>query len=178
MPWSLGNSAAFPVRVSSVSSLRGEGERPRIYKSRRLFEQDLDGAFDRASLNVPGPVRKEILSALAERDEIADICTDAKGKPEPDSDLRDYENIPLKEDVAAYFEREVRPHVPDAWIAGVELHTGKGIVVDESKVRVGYEIPVTRHFYKYRQLRSLAEIEGEIMSLERDIQGMLGAVIK
>ncbi len=105
------------------------------------------------------------MSALSERDETADVCTDSKGRPEPDADLRDNENVPLKEDVNAYFEREVKPHVPDAWI-------------DESKTKVGYEIPFTRHFYKYKGLRPLVEIEGEIRALEAEIQGMLGEVLR
>lgn len=74
-----------------------------------------------------------LLDALSERDETADVCTDAKGNPEPDPELRDYENVPLKDDIRAYFEREVLPHVPDAWI-------------DESKTKKGYEIPFTRHW--------------------------------
>ena len=117
------------------------------------------------------------MSVFSERDETADVCTDAKGNPEPDPELRDTENVPLKEDIAAYFEREVRPHVPDAWIAGVEIASGKAKIVDETKVRVGYEIPITRHFYKYTPLRPLAEIEKEIRELEGEIQGLLGQVL-
>ena len=79
-------------------------------------------------------MRKAILNVMSERDESAEICLDADGDPEPDAELRDYENVPLKEDIHAYFEREVMPHVPDAWI-------------DESKTRIGYEIPFNRHFY-------------------------------
>ena len=56
------------------------------------------------------------MSALSERDESADVCTDSKGRPEPDAELRDNENVPLKEDIQTYFKREVLPHVPDAWI--------------------------------------------------------------
>ena len=110
-------------------------------------------------------MRKAILSALSERDETAEICTDADGRPEPDADLRDNENVPLKEDIHAYFEREVKPHVPDAWI-------------DERRPRYGYEIPFTRHFYKYKPLRPLAEIEADIRQLEAEIQGMLGEVLR
>ena len=150
----------------------------KVYKSRKLFESELEGAMRLAGVDLPAPVRKAVLSALSERDETADICTDAKGRPEPDADLRDYENVPLKEDIAVYFEREVRPHVPDAWIAGVEIKGGKAVIVDEEKVRVGYEIPVTRHFYKYKPLRPLAEIEGEIRQLEGEIQGLLGEVLR
>jgi len=107
---------------------------------------------------------KLILSALSERDDTADVCTDAKGNPEPDADLRDFENVPLKEDIHAYFKREVYPHVADAWI-------------DEDKTKKGYEIPFTRHFYQYTPLRPLKTIESEIKTLEAEIQEMLkGAV--
>ena len=86
-------------------------------------------------------------------------------RPEPDAELRDNENVPLKEDIQTYFKREVLPHVPDAWI-------------DESKTKIGYEIPFTRHFYRYKALRPLEEIEGEIRALEAEIQGMLGEVLR
>ncbi|WP_079664806.1 type I restriction-modification system subunit M [Streptomyces sp. 3214.6] len=81
----------------------------------------------------------------------------------PDPDLRDYENIPLDEDIKAYFAREVTPHVPDAWI-------------DEEKTKVGYEIPFTRHFYVYTPPRPLAEIDAELRELEAQIQKLLGEV--
>ena len=70
----------------------------------------------------------------------------------------------MKEDIHAYFKREVLPHVADAWI-------------DEGKTKIGYEIPFTRHFYRYKPLRPLAEIEAEIRTLETEIQGMLGEVL-
>lgn len=82
------------------------------------------------------------------------------GKPKPDSSLRDTENVPLKETIAAYFEREVTPHVKDAW-------------VDESKTKIGYEIPFTRYFYEYKAPRDLDEINEEIKALEDEIQAML-----
>lgn len=72
--------------------------------------------------------------------------------------------MPLKEDIQAYFKREVLPHVPDAWI-------------DESKTKKGYEIPFTRHFYQYTPLRPLDEIETEIRDLEAEIQEMLKGII-
>ncbi len=155
----------------------GKLDAKRVYKKRALFEEELDGLLKVRGLDVPANVRKAILSALSERDETAEICKDGKGRPEADADLRDYENVPLKEDVAAYFEREVRPHVPDAWIAGVEIKNGKAVIVDQEKVRVGYEIPITRHFYKYKPLRPLPEIEGEIRQLEGEIQKLLGEVL-
>ncbi|MEU4048003.1 class I SAM-dependent DNA methyltransferase [Streptomyces olivaceus] len=88
-----------------------------------------------------------------------------KGETEPDTELRDYENVPLGEDVQEYLEREVHPHVPDAWI-------------DDSKTKVGYEIPFTRHFYVYEPPRPLAEIDAELKALEAEIQGLLGEVTK
>jgi type I restriction enzyme M protein len=136
-----------------------------LWKSRPEFEKALHGTLGKAGVVAPAPVLKAILSALSERDETAEICMDAKGRPEPDADLRDNENVPLKENIHVYFKREVLPHVPDAWI-------------DEAKTKIGYEIPFTRHFYRYKPLRPLAEIEAEIRTLESEIQGMLGEVLK
>jgi type I restriction enzyme M protein len=137
----------------------------KLVKNRDAFENTLRDAFKRAKVDVPAPVHKSLLSALSERDETADICVDSKGRPEPDADLRDNENVPLKEDIDTYFKREVLPHVPDAWI-------------DESKTKVGYEIPFTRHFYTYKVLRPLSELEGEIRALEGEIRGMLDEVLR
>ena len=92
------------------------------------------------------------------------IVTDGKGKPKPDSKLRDSENIPLKEDIQAYMNREVLPHVPDAWI-------------DEKKTKTGYEINFTKYFYQYQPLRSLEEIRKDILALEQETDGLLKEVI-
>src|SRR3989338_2407398 len=88
-----------------------------------------------------------------------------KGKKKANPELRDFENIPLKEDIHAYFKREVLPHVPDAWI-------------DESKTKVGYEINFTRYFYKYKPLRSLDEIKKDILALEEETKDMIQEVIE
>jgi type I restriction enzyme M protein len=104
-----------------------------------------------------------ILNALGERDAEAEICRDKDGKPEPDSELRDAESVPLKESIDAYFKREVLPHVPDAWI-------------DEAKTKVGYEIPLNRHFYRYEPPRPLEEIEEDIRGLELEIVRSLAEV--
>lgn len=77
------------------------------------------------------------------------VETDKQGQPKPDLSLRDFEKIPLKENIDAYFEREVKPHVPDAWM-------------DRDKDKVGYEISLTKHFYEYEPLRPLAEIKAEV----------------
>jgi len=84
-----------------------------------------------------------------------------KGKPQPDSSLRDTENVPLGEDIQAYFEREVLPHAKDAWI-------------DEGKSKVGYEIPFNRHFYVFETPRSLHEIDEELKAVSVNIMRMLG----
>ena len=135
----------------------------KVYKNRDTFEADLLAACNKQGIKLAAPVKKVVINALSERDETADICTDVKGKPEPDPELRDYENVPLKEDIHEYFKREVLPHVPDAWI-------------DESKTKIGYEIPLTRHFYKYVPPRPLDEIEADIKEIEKDIVRMISEV--
>ncbi len=99
------------------------------------------------------------------KDENGNIVKDSKGKPKPDTDLRDSERVPLKEDIKTYFEREVLPHVPDACI-------------DESKTKKGYEINFTKYFYKYKPLRSLAEIRADILALEKETDGLLRKAIE
>jgi len=85
----------------------------------------------------------------------------AKGKPQPDSSLRDTENVPLGEDIKAYFKREVLPHAPDAWI-------------DEAKSKVGYEVPFNRHFYVFEPPRDLHTIDEELKGVSARIMAMLG----
>ena len=135
-----------------------------LYKNRDEFTKVLKKAFKDSGIKLDSALLKAILSALSEKDETADICVDSKGNPEPDPDLRDTENVPLKEDIHEYFEREVKPHVPDAWI-------------DETKTKIGYEIPFTRHFYKYQPLRPSEEIMKEIRELEQSILEKLKKVM-
>ena len=92
------------------------------------------------------------------------VVTDKKGNPKPDSSLRDSENIPLKEDIQEYMQREVLPHVSNAW-------------VDEKKTNVGYEINFTKYFYEYKSLRSLDEIRDDILALEEETDGLIKEVI-
>jgi type I restriction enzyme M protein len=128
-------------------------------------------------------VGRQLLECLSVRDEDAPIIKTAKGDPEPDTDLRDNENVPLpsgpveweadvtdrlattgyRDAVKTYVEAEVLPYVPDAW-------------VDHEKTKIGYEIPLTRHFYKYVPPRPLAEIDAEIKQLEAEIQALLSEV--
>lgn len=136
-----------------------------------------------AAAGLTAPQRKAVWDALAVRDPDAPVVTDRKGRPEPDPDLRDQENVPLpavrvgweddvsgrlrtvecRSAVADHLEAEVRPYVPDAWI-------------DDTKTKIGYEIPLTRHFYKYVPPRPLEEIDAEIKQLEGEIQELLREV--
>lgn len=136
-----------------------------VYKNREVFTKILKDAFKEAGITIGAPVLKAILNGLSEKDETAEPCMKNKTEIEPDTDLRDTENVPLKEDIHEYFEREVLPHVPDAWI-------------DESKTKIGYEIPFTRQFYKYTVLRSSTEIMEEIRALEVEIAEQLKKVME
>jgi type I restriction enzyme M protein len=154
-----------------------------LFKDRDEFERVLDGAARKAGLKLPATARKAILSALSEHDETAAICRDPDGNPQPDPELRDSESVPLAagddpadEDgvpasVRAFFEREVRPHVPDAWI-----DTGRRDPHDGQVGLVGYEINFNRYFYRYTPPRPLEEIEADIRGIETDIMRMLAEV--
>ena len=142
-----------------------------LVKNRDEFERLLDAAATKAGVKLPAPARKAILSALSERDETAAICRDTDGNPEPDPEQRDTESVPLAERVEAFFEREVRPHVPDAWI-----DTSRCDPKDGKVGLVGYEINFNRYFYRYTPPRPLEEIEGEIRGIEQDILRMLAEV--
>ncbi len=168
-----------------VSSLEAKGR----YMDREAFDADLTRAAKSAGLKLAAPIKKAIFAALGERDPDAAICRDSKGRPEPDSELRDTENIPLPEGttlplpmqfgpdkpndklveefrdvIDAYMTREVLPHVGDAW-------------VDYDKTKIGYEIPINRHFYVYKPPRPLSEIEADITALEKEIAGLLKGLV-
>jgi type I restriction enzyme M protein len=135
-----------------------------LFKDREAFVGRLRMALHQAGATLKAPQLKALLSALAERDPTAEVCKDAKGNVEPDPDLRDYENVPLDGEVEAYIAREVLPHVPDAW-------------VDESKTKVGYEIPFTRLFYEPEPLPPVEELEADILAIEGEIQKLLRGVM-
>jgi len=118
----------------------------------KIFDND-DFGYTRITVDRP------------KRNEKGEIETDKKGEPIADSDLRDYENIPLKEDVEEYFMREVLPHLPDAWI-------------DHSKTKIGYEINFTKYFYKYKPLRSLEDIRKDILKLEEETLESIKEIIE
>jgi type I restriction enzyme M protein len=178
---------------AAIKAALGSVDGAILYRNRPAFEKALDAALRKAGLKLAAPVRKAVLAALSERDPKADICRDAKGNAEPDAELRDSEIVALPKDIGlplplgygddksgesghdkllalvkahceAYLKAEVLPHVPDAW-------------VDHGKTKVGYEIPLTRHFYVYQPPRPLEVIAGEISLLEKEIVAMLGEVV-
>ncbi len=150
-------------------------------------QRDLVDTFKAAVgvLELGAPAQRALWAGLAVRDENAPIVTDGKGNPEPDPELRDNENVPLPSVPVSYVEDpterfasleyrtaiddymrdEVLPYVSDAW-------------VDYERAKIGYEIPLTRHFYKYVSPRPLGEIDAEIKALEGEIQRLLAEVAR
>ena len=170
---------------SMLATLEGNGR----YMERTALDADVLAAAKRMDLRLSAPIRKAIFAALGKRDPDAEICRDGKGRAEADSELRDTENIPLppnttlplpmdfgpdkpndrlveafRSDIDDYIKREVLPHVPDAW-------------VDYDKTKVGYEVPINRHFYVYKPPRPLDQIESEIADLEGKIAGLLTGLV-
>ena len=151
-----------------------------LHKDRAAFLAELTTAAGKTGVKLRAPVLNAILAALAKRDETAEICRDKDGMPEPDPELRDTERVPLPEgedladdegvpeSVRVFFQREVEPHVPDAWIDTARRDHKDGLVG-----HVGYEINFNRYFYRYVPPRPLEEIEADIQAIEKDILEML-----
>lgn len=167
-------------KISGLVDVLGSfGER--LYLNREEFLRDLGKHLGAHQVLLTVAQRKTLWQTIGQHDDDADICYFTsgpnKGQIEPNPALRDTENIPFgwgghpkSHDAAevtidAYFEAEVRPHVPDAW-------------VDRTKTRTGYEIPFTRHFYQYVPPRSLAEIDGDLNRVVGEILEMLREVEK
>jgi len=140
----------------------------KIYMSRDEFLKDLESSLKRAKVSIKAPVRKAILAVMSEQDENGEICRDNKGNIEADTQLRDYENVPLDEDIHEYFEREVQPYVPDAWINESVTDEKDGEIG-----KVGYTINFNQYFYEYQPPRPLQEIEADINKLENEILQIL-----
>ncbi|MBT3388072.1 MAG: SAM-dependent DNA methyltransferase [Desulfobacula sp.] len=137
----------------------------REYSDFNLFQRDVDEALKSLQIKLSASEKKTILNAVSWKDEQAEPVRKKTGKSgktlyEPDSELRDSENVPLNEDIQTYFEREVLEYVPDAWI-------------DHSKIVKGYEISFTRYFYNYEPPRSLEDIAADIEKLQRESEGLL-----
>ena len=138
------------------------------WNNREVFIKDVLKAFEKQAVKSSQKILKTIIDVVGERDENAEICKDKDGNIEPDGELRDFENVPYEMDIKKYFDKEVKPYVPDAWIneSVVDHKDGKvGIV--------GYEIPFTRYFYKYEAPRSLEVIEKDIEKVENELLGLL-----
>ena len=153
----------YEKRRKALGNKRNDIPESAIAEITRLYgdfvESEISKIFDNAEF---GYTKITVERPL--RDESGKLIL-AKGKQQPDSNLRDTENVPLTEDIAAYFAREVLPFAPDAWI-------------DQSKSKVGYEIPFTRYFYKYEAPKPSAQIMAEILEIEKELDGSLAEIFK
>lgn len=158
------NAASFFQKMSrSLGNKRNEISLKQIEEITKIYGNFKEGEFCKIFDNEDfGYSRITVERPLL--DEKGKPVTDKKGNPKTDASLRDFENIPLKENIQEYFKREVLPHVPDAFI-------------DESKTKIGYEINFTKYFYQYKPLRSLSEIRSDILTLERETEGLLKEVL-
>ena len=145
----------------------------KVWKDRDSFYEALDEVFDAAGIAVTKSVIGNIENVLGERDPEAEICRDNNGDPEYDLDLRDNERIPLNEDPYEYFQREVEPHVPNAWI---NEESKRYDDQDGELGIVGYEINFERYFYEYEPPRELDDIDEDIDSVEEEIAELLNEV--
>lgn len=150
MSKSLGNkrNEISPEQISEITKMYGDYRENEFVK---IFNNTIFG-YNRITVERPS------------RDEKGNLIQDKKGNPKADAGLKDFENVPLSENIEEYFKKEVLPHVPDAWI-------------DHSKTKVGYEINFTKYFYKYQPLRSLKEIREDILALEKEIENDVSSVI-
>lgn len=139
-----------------------------LFTNRDAFTKALNAELKASDIKLTAAQLKAVFNALSERDNDADICTDKKGNAEADSGLRDYENVPLTENIYEYFEREVKPHVPDAWIDESKRDEQDGEVGI-----VGFEIPFNRHFYVFEPPRPLEEIDADLKQCTDKIKQMI-----
>ena len=135
----------------------------KVWTNRTDFHKAVKDAAKAEGLTLPAPLLKTVTMELGEQDDTADICRDTKGNPEPDTSLRDTENVPWDEEIDDYVAREVLPYAPDAW-------------VDHTKTKDGAEIPFTRHFYQYRPPRPLEEIDRDLERVMDELRAMLAEV--
>ena len=139
-----------------INALKAVGNH--LYRNWDEFEAKVKNALRGFDLS-PNFI-KNIILALSEHDDTADYVPDKKSNKLPDSNLRDSEKIPLKQDIGGYFKKEVKPYYPDAWM-------------ERKKDRIGYEINFTKYFYEYKPPRPIEEIEKDIKNVIAEIQGLL-----
>lgn len=155
-----------PARQRLIEALRAM-DASVLHRNREQFSKLLKKALNAHDVSPSTPELKAVLNALGERDPEADICM-VKGQPEADAGLRDNESVPLGESVYDYFEREVKPHVPDAWIDESKRDEQDGEVGV-----VGFEIPFNRHFYVFQPPRPLEEIDLDLKACTDRIKQMI-----
>lgn len=153
----------YKKRRKPLGSKRNELDTNHILEVQNMYmdfeENEFSKIFDNEDFGF-----YQITTHQPERDEEGNIVKDSRGKPKSDKDLKDSENVPMTEDIDAYFKREVLPFAPDAWY-------------DKTKMKVGYNIPLTKYFYKYDELRNLDIITKEILTLEAETDGLLKEII-
>jgi len=148
-----------------------QGMDDELYKDKEEFEEKLDEAIEEAGLDLKKSVRGNIFNALGEKDPDAEIVRDSKGRPERDTELTEYEYVPLDKDVRDYFEEEVQPYQPNAWI-----NEDMTDPQDSGLGKIGYEINFNRYFYEYEPPRPLEEIEEDIEEVEQQVVDMIQEV--
>ena len=151
-----------------------------LHKDGDSFRSDLARVAEEAGIKLRVPVVRAIIHALSKRDETAEVFLDRKGNPVADSKLRDHERVPLRAgddpvnergvlaSVQEFFDRQVRPYRPDAWINEKQADKKDGYVGT-----VGYEINFNRYFYRFRPPRAPEEVERDIVALTDEIVEML-----
>jgi type I restriction enzyme M protein len=162
------NFQATPERIHAVQSKFQPAVREALehldpaipYRSQAEFDDALAEAFKRAGMKLGRTLARRIREALSRQDDGAAVYRDAKGRPRADPELRDHEDVPLDQDAQSWFEHEVLPHAPDAWVS-------------EGETRIGYAIPFTRLFCELEPVRSMEEIDREIRELEQETQVFL-----
>ncbi len=179
-------------RLVEVATKLREALGDQLFEDHNVFRERVDAVLDTLKLKLPAADLKQILKAVSWRDESAAPVIAKAHKPgkvkadplgglfeatvagkaaiveyEPDSDLRDTEQVPLLEDggIEAFIRREVLPYTPDAWIK-------------EDATKIGYEVSFTRHFYKPQPLRTLEEISADILAIEKEAEGLLDGLLK
>ena len=142
--------------LAAIVSSAGGG----VIKKRANFFAAIEKALATADVGIKKAWIPKIVDELAEVNAEGEIVLDSEGKPVPDSELQDTEIVPSGQEIKEYFEREVKPHVPDAWIS-------------REMPKTGYEIPFTRHFYKYQPPREIKDIDDDIRKVAREITKLL-----
>ncbi len=181
------NSECTTLSEKIIETIETVGDQ--LYKKREDFVSKIEDSFKSHGIKLDSKLKKVILENLSERDSSAEVCVSSKGDVEPDSELRDFENIPFPSDISLplplgydnetgldevielvkthceeYMKSEVLPFVPDAWI-------------DYSKTKIGYEIPITKLFYVYKPPRDLQLIEKELSDLGIEVLNSLSRLV-